>query len=40
MDMDTPISPKSLEMLAFNDPVFMFKNLHFMVTLADIFVTT
>lgn len=31
---------KSLEMLASNDPIFMFKNLHFVVMLGDIFVTT
>lgn len=40
MDMDTQKSPESLEMLAINDPIFMFKNLHFTVTLGNIFVTT
>lgn len=33
-------SPKPLEILDFLDPIFMFKNMHFIFTLGDIFWTT
>lgn len=33
--MDTQRSPKSLDILAFHDPIFMSKNMHFIIMLGD-----